>query len=152
MLFILTSCNSPESKSVSLGIFERASINHPRAKQHLVFAFNPNDCMNCLYVFNELMQKWQKNPDNGITLVLKSVRSIERNDILQKSFATIDTTQVQLVWDTELYEAIQEAGAHNKLDTSVLEVYTADGKKIFRKEVRNISGAEAALQVLLAKE
>ncbi|MGL4599686.1 MAG: hypothetical protein ACRCYO_19325, partial [Bacteroidia bacterium] len=101
MLFLITSCDSPASKSVPLGIFERVSINHPRAKQHLVFAFNPNDCMNCLYVFNELMQKWQKNPDYGITLVLKSVRSIERNDILQKSFATIDTTQVQLVWDTE---------------------------------------------------
>ncbi len=151
MLFLIASCDVPATQHKTVSIFERVSAFHPQAKNHLVFAFNPNDCLNCLYVFSEHLNTWRNNPANGITLVLQDVREVEQTDILQKSLSGIDPKHIQLIWDSNLYTRIQEAGAHNKLNTSVLEVYAASGEKLFRKEVRNISGAEPELQGLRAK-
>jgi hypothetical protein len=149
MLFLITSCNVPATQHKPVSIFESVAAFHPQAKNHLVFAFNPNDCLNCLYVFSEHLAKWRNNPANGLILVLQEVREVERKDILRKSLAGIDSNHIQIIWDSNLYTRIQEAGAHNKLNTSVLEVYSASGEKLFRKEVRNISGAEPELQRLL---
>lgn len=163
LLFFLQNCISdssaplvdsapPASKDTSL-VFEDWLKQQPidsSITRHLVFAIDPQDCINCILTFGELFRKMVVHADaaHQIHVIFPKTRAIERPEAIRAVFGKLDTTGIRIVWDTQLLQQAVDKVKTGEGYSSFL-IYTATGQLLFARYGRTLIGTEPELQPFL---
>jgi hypothetical protein len=141
-LFFILACKSESHKSESYLHSLIDSLSISKEKNIIIYSFNPNDCINCLYGFN-LIYNELATKTNSKLFVVSVEREIEKKELIRttKNISFSDSINKVVLWNKQLFTMISKSTNH-PVPVSLVTIYNYNTDSvIYSKAVKEIENA-----------